>query len=109
MSSEDPSLRNRKPPPATVAVVPGKDKNVDEEVSGISFVDVLRVLSGILLLSTLLSWFVTDGDSFTWGYKPASFKWKNVKLMFVRLSVPFPRGDKVTVVNTPPEYPPEPL
>lgn len=100
MSSEDPSLRNRKPHPAAVAVVPGKDKNVEEEVSGISFVDVLRVLSGILLLSTLLSWFVTDGDSFTWGYKSASFKWKNVKLMFVRFSH-FPAGyDKVTVVNT---------
>lgn len=90
MASEDPSLRNRKPPSATAAaVVSDKDKNIHEEVSSsISFVDVLRVLSGILVLSTVMSWFVTDGESLAWGYTPAALKWKNVKMMFVRFDAP---------------------
>lgn len=89
MASEDPSVRNRKPLLTTTAAgtpagVDSSKTKIDSEVqSGISFVDVLRVLSGVILLSTVMSWFVTDGESLTWGYKPAALRWNNVKMMFV--------------------------
>ncbi|KAI9721804.1 MAG: hypothetical protein M1812_002139 [Candelaria pacifica] len=58
----------------------GKDSsstNPDKITSGIeaedrvrfSVLDVLRVLGGIFLLSSALSWFITN-DSIFWGYRP---------------------------------------
>lgn len=96
MPSEDPSPRNRKPPPTSIAsgtpagasATKSKDDDDDDVSSGISFVDVLRVLSLILLLSSVMSWFVTDGESLTWGYKPAALRWNNVRMMFVSFSYP---------------------
>ncbi|KAH0610472.1 uncharacterized protein H6S33_011999 [Morchella sextelata] len=88
MVSEDPAIRNRKPLPTdTTAGMPGvggstKRKIKSEVQSGISFLDVLRVISGIIVLSGVMSWFVTDGESLTWGYKPAALRWNNVKMMF---------------------------
>jgi hypothetical protein len=94
MVSEDPAIRNRKPLPTdTTAGMPGvggstKRKIKSEVQSGISFLDVLRVISGIIVLSGVMSWFVTDGESLTWGYKPAALRWNNVKMMFVSSLIP---------------------
>ncbi|KAI8932817.1 hypothetical protein NX059_010303 [Plenodomus lindquistii] len=38
--------------------------------NGLSFLDVLRILGGILLLSSGLSYLSTSGSSMTWGYNP---------------------------------------
>ncbi len=37
--------------------------------SGFGVLDVVRIIAGLLLLNTLLSYFVT-GDSFLWGHRP---------------------------------------
>lgn len=36
---------------------------------GFGFLDVLRILGGVFLLSSVVSYFVT-GDSILWGYRP---------------------------------------
>ncbi|KAI9709113.1 MAG: hypothetical protein M1820_003559 [Bogoriella megaspora] len=41
----------------------------DEKIGGIGVLDILRVLGGVLLLNSVLSYFVT-GDSVLWGYRP---------------------------------------
>ncbi|PWW80078.1 cytochrome b5 [Tuber magnatum] len=85
------TIRNRKPPPTTLAaeapVSPTGNDNDDDENNlniseGISLVDILRVLTGALLLSVIFSWFVTDGESITWGYKPRALRWNNLKNLF---------------------------
>lgn len=93
MSAEDPTLRQRKPLPATAGLpseqeVDTKKKTKrrvedDDEISeGISFVDILRVISGLLVLSCLFSWFITDGESLTWGYRPRLSRWRILKAAF---------------------------
>ncbi|RPA97269.1 cytochrome b5 [Choiromyces venosus 120613-1] len=83
------TLRNRKPPPTTLTpgtpanANPTDDDDNDANISkGISTIDVLRVLTGALLLSVVFSWFVTDGESITWGYKPKALRWNNLKNLF---------------------------
>ncbi|KAI9660488.1 MAG: hypothetical protein M1821_009838 [Bathelium mastoideum] len=44
-------------------------KTDPERIGGFGFLDVLRVLGGVLLLNTVLSYFIT-GDSVLWGYRP---------------------------------------
>ncbi|KAI5813979.1 hypothetical protein BZA77DRAFT_250712 [Pyronema omphalodes] len=56
-----------------------EDENED---SGISFVDILRVIMGLLLLSCTFSWFITDGESISWGYRPRISRWRHLKNVF---------------------------
>ncbi len=37
--------------------------------SGLSLLDILRILAGLLILNSSLSYFITN-DSFLWGYRP---------------------------------------
>ncbi|KAF2843532.1 cytochrome b5 [Patellaria atrata CBS 101060] len=41
----------------------------DAEIGGIGVVDILRVLTGVVLLNCAASWLVT-GESVLWGYRP---------------------------------------
>jgi hypothetical protein len=64
------------------------DYDADEaEARGFGVLDVVRVLLGLLLLSSAMSWFV-HGDSLLWGWKP----WfANVDAVLGRLvSIPCP-------------------
>lgn len=48
---------------------------------GLSFLDVLRILGGLVVLSTGLSYLSTSGSSMTWGYNPwwtRAREWKAV-------------------------------
>ena len=61
-----------------------KIKAEDAGGSSISATDVLRMLVGITLLSSALSYFVTGG-SFTWGYTPWWTKTNQLKAWKVQL------------------------
>ncbi len=50
---------------------------------GISTLDILRVLGGIVVLNCALSWLVT-GESVSWGYRPWFTKAGMVKAWWVR-------------------------
>jgi hypothetical protein len=41
----------------------------NEKGTGLSTVDILRIIAGLLLLNSSLSYFIM-GDSFLWGYRP---------------------------------------
>jgi hypothetical protein len=88
MSPTTDELRNRKPAATdtpTGAPPKSKKKLVDEDEDGafISLTDIFRVLSGLLLLSCLFSWFVTDGESITWNYRPKITRWRTLKAFLV--------------------------
>ena len=40
-----------------------------QETISLSVIDIIRIVAGLLLLNSLLSYFVTN-DSYTWGYRP---------------------------------------
>jgi hypothetical protein len=81
MSTSPKALRNRKPPelnavppaaaPPPTAIKkpkrPTDDYDDDEISSWISFVDILRVPSSLLVLSCVFSYFITDGESLAWA------------------------------------------
>ena len=46
-----------------------QNKSGHEKIGGLSFLDILRMLGGLILLNTVLSYFIT-GDSILWGYRP---------------------------------------
>lgn len=58
-------------------------EDADEEATRIGVTDVLRVLGGVILLSSALSWFVTN-DSILWGYRPAFTRPAVVRSWLVR-------------------------
>ena len=55
----------------------------DEGPSRLSLLDVLRVLGGLFLLSSTLSYFIT-GHSILWGYRPAFTRSARIKAWLVR-------------------------
>jgi len=62
------------------------DADEDEE-RFISVLDVIRVLVTIVLLSVGLSYYVTAGESFVWGYekeRPWWMRYKDIKQFLVR-------------------------
>jgi hypothetical protein len=96
-------LRQRKPAPATAdtdttdtTTTTKKKKEPEEEEHnprfGISLLDCARVLSGLLVLSCIFSWLITDGTSLTWGYRPKISRWRTLKGLFV---CALPRPTKV--------------
>ncbi|KAF8539596.1 hypothetical protein BDD12DRAFT_837210 [Trichophaea hybrida] len=87
----DASLRNRKPVDVSPSPPPSEkskkrsqnDDDNDDEISPfISFTDILRVLSGLLVISCIFSWLITDGESLTWGYRPKFSRWRTLKALF---------------------------
>ena len=54
--------------PAKQSQSKSKGKSTESQ-SGITVVDVLRILGGLFLLNCLLSYFITN-DSVLWGYRP---------------------------------------
>ncbi|KAF8476144.1 cytochrome b5-like heme/steroid binding domain-containing protein [Kalaharituber pfeilii] len=78
------STRQRKPisndSKSTASPPPSELKN--EKETGFSILDILRMFGGVVLLSTALSYFVTDGESLTWGLRPHWARWDVVKSYF---------------------------
>jgi len=56
--------------------------NGSPNTTSFSLFDVLRIILGLVLLSTLLSWFIT-GDSFTWGLNPWWMRVAAIKSLLV--------------------------
>lgn len=52
---------------------------------GLSVLDILRILGGLVLLSSGLSYLTTSGESMTWGYNPWWTRAREWKTIFVRL------------------------
>lgn len=81
--------------PSTDAQEPGQHDRVindakkkilqDDEGQSFSIVDGLRVIAGLFLLSSLVSYFVT-GDSFIWNYNAW---WTNPRSLITGLVRPF--------------------
>ncbi|KAF2497160.1 cytochrome b5 [Lophium mytilinum] len=64
-------------------------KKSSDDIGGLSVFDVLRVLGGLLLLSSCLSWLSTDKTSMTWGWNPWFLRvgeWKALTQGPVRLT-----------------------
>lgn len=61
----------------------------DEDPSRLSLLDILRVLGGLFLLSSTLSYFIT-GNSILWGYRPALTRPAQLKAWLVSLRSPPP-------------------
>ena len=55
-----------------------------KESTGVSVVDVLRILGGLFLLNCLLSYFITN-DSLLWGYRPWYVRPNEIMRYIVRL------------------------
>ena len=72
----------------------------DEGPSRLSLLDVLRVLGGLFLLSSTLSYFIT-GNSILWGYRPAFTRPARIKAWLVR-SLPFKNSFQCPYTNRPP-------
>ena len=70
MSSPDLRQRAGKPENKTASSDAKVKAIVAKEDTGISLVDILRVLAGLLLLNVTLSYFITN-DSFFWGNRPS--------------------------------------
>jgi hypothetical protein len=72
MASSDPSskIRHRQTKGTKIPTSETIDNLDEDSATGISLLDVLRVLAGILLLNSLLSYYVTSADSFFWNYRP---------------------------------------
>lgn len=68
---------------------------------GLSILDILRVLGGILLLSSGISYLSTSGESMTWGYNPwwtRAREWKALLTLVLSplISPPYPRKSPAT-------------
>ncbi|KAH7066895.1 hypothetical protein BKA63DRAFT_425421 [Paraphoma chrysanthemicola] len=75
MSTQPSSARYRKPAPTNPTGERDKaelkaavKQQAAATSSGLSVLDVLRILGGVLLLSSGLSYLSTSGESMTWGY-----------------------------------------
>lgn len=62
-----------------------------ETSNRLSFLDVLRILGGILLLSSGLSYLSTSGTSMTWGYDAWWTRAREWKTLMVRSSSTYPQ------------------
>ena len=60
----------------------GEDVAVEDPGKGFGVMDILRILGGLVLLSSALSWFIT-GESVLWGYKPWFSQWGQVQSWIV--------------------------
>jgi hypothetical protein len=51
----------------------------------VSILDVLRIIGGILLLSSGMSYLTSSGESMTWGYNPWWTRAREWKTILVRI------------------------
>lgn len=56
--------------------------------NGLSVLDILRIIGGVLLLSSGLSYLSTSGESMTWGYNPWWTRAREWKTLLVRPTHP---------------------
>ena len=78
LTAEDGPLNSVSTPKAYVS-------DADEGPSRLSLLDVLRILGGLFLLSSTLSYFIT-GYSISWGYRPAVTRPARIRAWLVRNS-----------------------
>jgi predicted heme/steroid binding protein len=65
-------------------------QQADKTSSGLSLLDVLRILGGVMLLSAGLSYLATSGESMTWGYNAKwtrAREWMGMVVSFPLLSL----------------------
>ena len=98
MASPNPQLRSRAQtqhqseddrilsPSGKASKAKSHVEDLDDGPTRFSLLDILRVLAGILLLSTTLSYFVT-GNSIFWNYRPPYTRPARIKAWLV--SFPF--------------------
>ncbi|KAI9838084.1 MAG: hypothetical protein M1819_006239 [Sarea resinae] len=71
-SSSSSSRKNKThhPPPHGFGAKKGSKAAADsEDETSVTMLDIVRLVVGLVLLSTVLSYFVTSGTSFVWGVK----------------------------------------
>lgn len=73
----------------------------------LSFLDVLRMLGGLFLISSILSYFIT-GDSIFWNYRPAFTRLPRIKAWIVSFSSRYHRRS-LFIYLRPPARPSRPL
>lgn len=79
-------LRQRqttKPSHETDAPQP-KRQSSDDEDTGISLLDIIRLIAILVIGSVGLSYYMTDFESVFWGYRPWYTRWPVVKQWVVR-------------------------
>jgi predicted heme/steroid binding protein len=72
-------------PAARAKAQRSEDDDSDAGVGGISVLDMLRVLAGLLIVSCGLSYIIMDG-SLTWGWRPWYLNYNSVRAWMVRHS-----------------------
>lgn len=77
--------------------------DLDEDPNRLSLLDVLRVLGGLFLLSSTLSYFIT-GNSILWGYRPAFTRPARIKAWLVS-TLPVKFSFQCPETNTRPPLP----
>lgn len=55
----------------------------DEDDNRISLLDIIRVIASLALLSCGLSYYMTNTESYLWGYRPWFTRWPIVKAYLV--------------------------
>ena len=56
----------------------------DENDHRISLLDILRVIASVIVFSCSLSYYMTNGESYLWGYRPWFTRWPVMKAYLVR-------------------------
>lgn len=69
--------------PGDGAVETDHKHNANSERRGISLLDAVRVLVTLCVSSLALSYFVTNGESLLWGYRPWFTRLDQLKAAFV--------------------------
>ncbi|KAF2461802.1 hypothetical protein BDY21DRAFT_277101 [Lineolata rhizophorae] len=79
MASDKSALRSRKSAPpstsdstsdSTSKTPPSRADADDDSRNKLGVLDVLRLLGGAALLSCALSWYISNGESLLWGWRP---------------------------------------
>jgi hypothetical protein len=68
-SATDPATSSSVPSSSASTKPTTPNKSSSDEIGGLSVLDVLRLIGGVILLSSCLSWLST-GESLTWGWNP---------------------------------------
>lgn len=55
----------------------------DQDDHHISLLDIIRVIASLILLSCGLSYYMTNTESYLWGYRPWFTRWPVVKTYLV--------------------------
>lgn len=85
------TLRHRQPAAAsegkrdsdTAAQRESHRRTEAEDDHRISLLDIIRVIASVILLSCGLSYYMTNTESYLWGYRPWFTRWPVVKAYLV--------------------------